>query len=83
MLADLNNLMMGLGIALQPYNLFIACIGLILGIIVGVLPGLGGANGVAILIPVVVVMPATTGCHSPVKHLLGGALRGEHHIDSL
>ena len=61
MLADLNNLMMGLGIALQPYNLFIACIGLILGIIVGVLPGLGGANGVAILIPVVVVMPATTG----------------------
>jgi putative tricarboxylic transport membrane protein len=61
MFADLNNLMMGLGIALQPYNLFIACIGLILGIIVGVLPGLGGANGVAILIPVVVVMPATTG----------------------
>jgi putative tricarboxylic transport membrane protein len=61
MLADLNNLMMGLGIALQPYNLLIASIGLILGIIVGVLPGLGGANGVAILIPVVVVMPATTG----------------------
>ncbi|MEI7671883.1 MAG: tripartite tricarboxylate transporter permease [Deltaproteobacteria bacterium] len=61
MLADLSNLMMGLGIALEPYNLMIACIGLILGIIVGVLPGLGGANGVAILIPVVVVMPATTG----------------------
>ncbi len=61
MLADLNNLMMGLGIALQPYNLMIACIGLILGIIVGVLPGLGGANGVAILIPVVVTMPPTTG----------------------
>jgi putative tricarboxylic transport membrane protein len=61
MFADLNNLMIGLGIALQPYNLFIACIGLVLGIIVGVLPGLGGANGVAILIPVVVVMPATTG----------------------
>src|SRR5512133_2933267 len=61
MLADLNNLMMGLSIAIEPYNLLIASIGLILGIIVGVLPGLGGANGVAILIPVVVVMPATTG----------------------
>ncbi len=61
MLADLNNLMMGLAIAVEPYNLLIASIGLILGIIVGVLPGLGGANGVAILIPVVVSMPATTG----------------------
>jgi putative tricarboxylic transport membrane protein len=61
MAADVQNLMMGLGIALQSYNIMVAIIGLILGIIVGVLPGLGGANGVAILIPVVVTMPATTG----------------------
>jgi len=59
--ADINNLIMGLGVALQGYNIMIAIIGLLLGIIVGVLPGLGGANGVAILIPVVVSMPATTG----------------------
>ncbi len=58
---DINNLIAGLGIALQPYNLMIAIIGLVLGVIVGVLPGLGGANGVAILIPVVVTMPPTAG----------------------
>jgi len=58
---DLQNLIMGLGVVIQPYNLMIVVIGLILGIIVGVLPGLGGANGVAILIPVVVMMPATAG----------------------
>jgi putative tricarboxylic transport membrane protein len=43
---------MGLGVALQPYNIMIAVVSLILGIIVGVLPGLGGANGCAILIPI-------------------------------
>lgn len=53
----LSNLAMGLQVAVQPYNLLIAVVGLILGVIVGVLPGLGGANGVAILIPVTFVMP--------------------------
>ena len=56
----LNNLMMGLGVALEPYNLMVAIIGLVLGIIVGVLPGLGGANGCAILIPITFVMPPTS-----------------------
>ncbi len=60
-MSDIQNLVMGLGVAFQPYNLLVAVVGLILGIVVGVLPGLGGANGVAILIPVVVWMPPTTG----------------------
>jgi putative tricarboxylic transport membrane protein len=60
-LGDINNLIMGLGVVLQPYNLMIAGLGLVLGIIVGVLPGLGGANGVAILIPAVVSMTPTSG----------------------
>ena len=51
--------MMGLSAAIQPYNLMIAVIGLVLGIIVGVLPGLGGANGCAILIPITFAMPPT------------------------
>ena len=34
--------------------------GVILGTIIGVLPGLGGANGVAILLPVTFVMPPTS-----------------------
>jgi len=56
----LSNWMMGLGVALQPTNLLIASLGLILGIIIGVLPGLGGANGVAILIPITFTMNPTS-----------------------
>ena len=33
-------------VAITPYNLFIAVVGIMLGTIIGVLPGLGGANGV-------------------------------------
>src|SRR5512143_888463 len=36
-------------------------VGLTLGVIVGVLPGLGGANGVAILIPLTVAMQPVSG----------------------
>src|SRR5499426_696192 len=52
---------MGFQIALTPYNLMIATAGIILGTIIGVLPGLGGANGVALLLPVTFVMPHTSG----------------------
>jgi putative tricarboxylic transport membrane protein len=54
------NLLMGFQIALSPYNLMIATVGIILGTIIGVLPGLGGANGVAILLPVTFIMPPTS-----------------------
>ena len=56
-----TNLSMGFQIALSPYNLMIATVGILLGTIIGVLPGLGGANGVAILLPVTFVMPHTSG----------------------
>jgi len=55
----LANLWMGFQVALTPFNLMVALAGLLLGIIVGILPGLGGANGCAILIPVTFVMPPT------------------------
>src|SRR5215813_2506225 len=51
---------MGFQIALSPYNLMIATVGIVLGTIIGVLPGLGGANGVAILLPVTFIMPHTS-----------------------
>ncbi len=35
-------------------------IGIVLGVIIGVLPGLGGANGVAILLPLTFTMPPTS-----------------------
>ncbi|MGH7383714.1 MAG: tripartite tricarboxylate transporter permease [Candidatus Rokuibacteriota bacterium] len=53
----LENLLLGFQVALQPYNLYIAVIGITLGTVIGVLPGLGGANGVAILLPLTFLMP--------------------------
>src|SRR5205809_1249610 len=48
--------MQGFGVALSPLNLLLMFVGVILGIIIGVLPGLGGANGVAILLPLTFTM---------------------------
>jgi putative tricarboxylic transport membrane protein len=55
-----ENLFLGFQVALQPYNLYIAVVGITLGTVIGVLPGLGGANGVAILLPLTFSMPATS-----------------------
>jgi putative tricarboxylic transport membrane protein len=55
-----ENLFLGFQIAITPYNLFIAVVGILLGTIIGVLPGLGGANGVAILLPLTFTMPPTS-----------------------
>jgi TctA family transporter len=52
-----ENILLGFQIALTPFNLFVAVLGILLGTIIGVLPGLGGANGVAILLPVTFTMP--------------------------
>ena len=57
---ELNALMGGFAVALSPYNLMLMMIGIILGVIIGVLPGLGGANGVAILLPLTFTMPPTS-----------------------
>src|SRR3989441_3462209 len=56
----IENLLLGFHIAITPYNLFVAVIGITLGTIIGVLPGLGGANGVAILLPLTFTMPPTS-----------------------
>ncbi len=56
----LDNLILGFQVALSPYNLFMAVVGVSLGTIIGVLPGLGGANGVAILLPLTFAMPPTS-----------------------
>jgi putative tricarboxylic transport membrane protein len=47
----LQSLLAGFEIFLTPHNVLMAVAGIFLGAIVGVLPGLGVANGVAILIP--------------------------------
>src|SRR5216110_1453403 len=56
----LENIFLGFQQALTQQNLLYAAIGIILGTIIGVLPGLGGANGVAILLPLTLRMPPTS-----------------------
>jgi len=58
--AEISSLMQGFGVALTPFNLMLMFVGVILGVIIGVLPGLGGANGVAILLPLTFSMPPTS-----------------------
>lgn len=42
----------GFGVAITPFNLLMALLGTFFGTIVGLLPGLGPINGVALLIPI-------------------------------
>ncbi|WMJ83702.1 tripartite tricarboxylate transporter permease [Oscillospiraceae bacterium LTW-04] len=56
MSAIFNNLMMGFLVAFQPINLMWVTIGGVLGTIIGMLPGLGPATGVAVLLPLTYAM---------------------------
>ncbi|MBX3656937.1 MAG: tripartite tricarboxylate transporter permease [Ramlibacter sp.] len=47
----LQYLLSGFGVALTPTNLAVAALGAFIGTVVGMLPGLGPINGVAILMP--------------------------------
>ncbi len=49
-------LIQGFSVAFEPSNIVIALIGCLLGTIVGMLPGLGPINGVAILLPLAFAM---------------------------
>src|SRR4051812_11081728 len=57
---EIANLFHGFSVALQPFNILLMFVGIMLGVIIGVLPGLGGANGVAILLPLTFSMPPTS-----------------------
>jgi putative tricarboxylic transport membrane protein len=47
----------GLIEALQPVNLMLIIIGVTLGLFIGMMPGLGSVNGVAILLPITFLVP--------------------------
>src|SRR6187431_199580 len=57
---ELANLAHGFSVALTLPNLGFMLIGITLGVLIGVLPGLGGANGVAILLPLTFSMNPTS-----------------------
>src|SRR5699024_1213543 len=57
----LDTLMLGLGIALEPQNLFYAFIGALLGTVVGVIPGIGTMSVIAMLLPLTYVVSPVSG----------------------
>jgi putative tricarboxylic transport membrane protein len=57
---EIQALMQGFAVALSPINIALMFLGILLGVIIGVLPGLGGANGVAILLPLTFSMNPTS-----------------------
>jgi len=57
---EIVNLFHGFATVLQPFNVLVMIVGIVLGVVIGVLPGLGGANGVAILLPLTFSMPPTS-----------------------
>ena len=59
-MVEISALFHGFAVVLSPFNLLLMFIGIVLGVIIGVLPGLGGANGVAILLPLTFTMPPTS-----------------------
>jgi putative tricarboxylic transport membrane protein len=56
----LNNLYVGFSVALLPANLLFCFIGVFLGTVVGVLPGIGPAATIAILLPMTFSLPPVT-----------------------
>jgi putative tricarboxylic transport membrane protein len=58
---ELQSLGQGFLVALTWKNLALMFLGVVLGVIIGVLPGLGGANGVAILLPLTFTMSQAQG----------------------
>jgi len=57
---ELGALMHGFAVVLTPMNIALMFVGIVLGVLIGVLPGLGGANGVAILLPLTFSMSPTS-----------------------
>ncbi len=57
---EINALFHGFGVILTPMNMLLMLVGIVLGVLIGVLPGLGGANGVAILLPLTFSMSPTS-----------------------
>src|ERR671939_1655933 len=60
-MAEIEYLMHGFVVALSLKNVALMFVGIVLGVIIGVLPGLGGANGVAILLPLTFSMAQQEG----------------------
>ena len=56
----LSNLALGFSVSLQPINLLLCFVGVVLGVVIGILPGLGSAATIALLLPITYFLDTTT-----------------------
>jgi putative tricarboxylic transport membrane protein len=56
----ISNLITGLGVSIQPLNLTFCFLGVFIGTLIGVLPGIGPIGAMAILLPATYGVPPTT-----------------------
>ncbi len=59
-MGNFDLLMHGFGIAITPMHILLMIAGVLLGLVVGVLPGLGAPNGVSLLIPLTFTLDPTS-----------------------
>ena len=78
---NFNWLLQGFAEAATPMNLMYAVIGVLLGTAVGVLPGIGPAMTVALLLPITYNVPRQRGVHHVRRHLLRRHVRRVDHLD--
>ena len=71
----------GFAVLMTWKTLVLMMVGLVLGIFVGVLPGLGGPNGVAILLPLTFTMDPTSAIVMLSCIYWGAIVRRRHHLD--
>src|SRR5689334_1144509 len=55
-----SHLALGFSVSLQPLNLLLCFVGVVLGVIIGILPGLGSAATIALLLPITYFLDTTT-----------------------
>src|ERR687888_1573008 len=55
-----SNLALGFSVSLHPINLLFGFAGVALGVIIGILPGLGSAATIALLLPITYFLDTTT-----------------------
>jgi putative tricarboxylic transport membrane protein len=55
-----SNLAMGFSISLLPINILLCFVGVVLGVLIGILPGLGSAATIALLLPITYFLDTTT-----------------------
>ena len=80
---NITALLHGFAVAATPINLLMALAGAFVGTIVGLLPGIGPINGVAILLPIAFAMkvPATSALILLAARLHGLRVRRPDHVD--